>query len=93
MKELGYGKDYKYPHEFPATVVDQEYFPESLEGRRYYHPADSGFESEIKKRMAEWKNRRSVLRSRSEKKGAGGTGKTRAKESDKSGRRTKGSRD
>jgi putative ATPase len=71
MKELGYGKDYKYPHDFNDTVVNQEYFPESLEGRRYYHPGDSGFESEIKKRMSEWRKKRDALRSRPEKRSRG----------------------
>ena len=38
MKEIGYGDDYRYPHEDPEAVVDQEYFPEELAGRRYYRP-------------------------------------------------------
>jgi putative ATPase len=35
MKKLGYGKDYKYPHDFPNAEVDQEYMPEYLKGRSY----------------------------------------------------------
>jgi putative ATPase len=35
MKKLGYGKDYKYPHDFPDAKVDQEYMPESLRGKKY----------------------------------------------------------
>jgi putative ATPase len=35
MKKLGYGKGYKYPHDFPETKVDQEYMPESLRGKKY----------------------------------------------------------
>jgi putative ATPase len=35
MKKLGYGKNYKYPHNFPDALVDQEYMPENLKGRIY----------------------------------------------------------
>lgn len=38
MKELGYGKDYKYAHDFQRAQVDQEHLPEELRGRRYYDP-------------------------------------------------------
>ena len=62
MEGLGYGKDYLYPHDFPGKVVNQNYLPESLEGRSYYHPTDSGFESEIKRRIEEWRKRREALR-------------------------------
>lgn len=55
MKETGYGKDYKYAHNFPGHFVDQEHLPPSLKGKKYYNPSDQGFEGEIKKRL---KNRR-----------------------------------
>src|SRR5205823_6008451 len=42
MKGLGYGADYRYPHDHPDAVVDQEYLPERLAGRRYYEPTDRG---------------------------------------------------
>ncbi len=35
MKDLGYGKDYKYPHDYPDAVVEQEYLPKKLKGRKY----------------------------------------------------------
>ena len=35
MKKLGYGKGYKYPHDYPDAKVDQEYLPESLRGKKY----------------------------------------------------------
>ncbi|MEA1963721.1 MAG: replication-associated recombination protein A [Candidatus Aerophobetes bacterium] len=38
MKELGYGKNYKYPHNFPQGKVDQKYLPEGLEKKKYYKP-------------------------------------------------------
>ncbi len=38
MKNIGYGKDYKYAHDFPDAKVNQEHFPPSLKGRKYYKP-------------------------------------------------------
>jgi putative ATPase len=35
MKKLGYGKNYKYPHDFPDSKVEQEYMPKSLRGKKY----------------------------------------------------------
>ena len=55
MKELGYGKGYKYAHEFPDAYVEQEYFPEGLKGRAYYKPSERGFEAEIRKRLEKWR--------------------------------------
>jgi putative ATPase len=51
MKRLGYGKDYKYPHNYEHHWVKENYMPKGLEGRKYYSPSDIGFEKEIKKRM------------------------------------------
>jgi len=59
MKDLGYGKDYKYPHDFPDHFVDEVYLPENLKNRKYYHPSDFGFEKEIKKRLEWWKKKKS----------------------------------
>jgi putative ATPase len=66
MKNLGYGKDYKYPHDFPDHFVDETYLPENLKGRKYYHPTDFGFEKEIKKRLEWWNKKRSQGQSRKE---------------------------
>jgi len=38
MKELGYAKGYKYPHNYKDASVTQDYLPEELKGRRYYTP-------------------------------------------------------
>jgi putative ATPase len=43
-KKLGHGKGYKYPHDYPGHVVEQEYRPQRYEGRRYYEPSDQGEE-------------------------------------------------
>jgi putative ATPase len=39
-KRLGHGAGYRYPHEFPGGVVDQQYAPEAVAGRRYWQPTD-----------------------------------------------------
>ena len=49
MKDLGYGKEYKYPHDYPDHFVEEEYLPENLRGRTYYHPTEQGFEREDQK--------------------------------------------
>ena len=52
MKQLGYGKDYKYAHDYEGHVApDETYLPESLSGRRYYVPTDLGAEAELKRRV------------------------------------------
>ena len=55
MEDLGYGKGYKYPHDYPEHFVEEEYLPENLKGRIYYHPSDQGFEREIKRRLEYWR--------------------------------------
>ena len=39
MEKLGYGKGYRYAHNFPDHIVDQEHLPEELKGRKYYSPS------------------------------------------------------
>ena len=51
MKEIGYGKGYKYAHDFPGAQVDQEHMPEKLKGRKFYYPTDRGFEKTLKERI------------------------------------------
>ncbi len=52
MKSLGYGKDYKYAHDFEGHVAPEEtYLPETLQDRRYYVPTDLGAEAELKRRL------------------------------------------
>ncbi|NWF91898.1 MAG: replication-associated recombination protein A [Syntrophaceae bacterium] len=58
MEDLGYGKGYKYPHDYPDHFVEEEYLPENLKGRIYYDPSDQGFEKEIKKRLEGWRGRK-----------------------------------
>ncbi|UCG91360.1 MAG: replication-associated recombination protein A [candidate division WOR-3 bacterium] len=41
MKKLGYGKGYKYPHNYPQAQVEQEYMPETLKGKKYLKKKNS----------------------------------------------------
>jgi putative ATPase len=52
MKGMGYGKGYRYPHDYQGAVVSQDYLPEQLAGRRFYEPRESGYEKSIKERLA-----------------------------------------
>jgi putative ATPase len=58
MKEFGYGAGYQYPHDLPEAFADQDYLPEGLKGRVYYHPTDRGLEAEIGRRLKEWRRRK-----------------------------------
>jgi len=46
LRELGYGVGYRYPHDFPGHVVEQEYRPARFSGKRYYEPSGQGEERE-----------------------------------------------
>jgi putative ATPase len=50
MKQMGYGKDYKYDHDEAEAFSGQNYFPEGLPRQEFYQPVDRGFEREMKKR-------------------------------------------
>ena len=54
MRNVGYGKGYKYAHDFPGHFVPQQNLPDSLKGKRYYHPSDQGLEREIDNRLKRW---------------------------------------
>jgi len=56
-EELGYGKDYKYPHDYPGHFVEQDYLPEGVK-ERFYQPSEEGMEKIFKERLKElWKER------------------------------------
>jgi len=57
MKDLSYGKGYKYAHNFEDGYIKQEHLPEELKGKRYYFPTDRGFEKEIKQRLEKLKTK------------------------------------
>lgn len=51
MKEWGYGKDYKYAHNYEEGMVDQQHLPDELHGKNYYQPTDRGIEARIKEKL------------------------------------------
>lgn len=53
MKELDYGKDYKYAHNYAGNKVEQQHLPDEIKSRVYYHPTANGHEKKIK----EWLKR------------------------------------
>jgi len=56
MKELGYGNDYQYPHDFKEAFTLENYMPEKVSGETLWHPSDNLREKEIKERMNKlWK--------------------------------------
>ena len=58
MKDLGYGKDYKYAHNFTDAYVDQDYLPDDLQGETFYVPTDRGYEQSIRERLDQWRKLR-----------------------------------
>ncbi len=56
QKQWGYGKEYKYPHSYENAYVEQEYFPESVTLRDYYHAKDQGYEDYLVKMHEKKKN-------------------------------------
>jgi putative ATPase len=67
MKDLGYGKDYHYSHDFEDSYSYQKYFPDRLEERTYYTPSPFGFEKEIKKRLDWWEGLKKRQQSKDKK--------------------------
>ncbi len=66
MKAVGYGKEYKYAHDFTDAITDQEYFPSELKGTRYYHPTDRGRELKIKEYLGKYQQIRTELMKKTE---------------------------
>ncbi len=58
MQKLGYGKDYKYAHNYPGHIVEQDYLPKELRDKKYYTPSDSGFEIRIKEQLKNWEDKK-----------------------------------
>jgi putative ATPase len=53
MKELGHGKDYRYAHdEEDAFAAGETYFPDNMEEKIYYHPAERGLEIKIGEKLS-----------------------------------------
>ncbi len=67
MKDLGYGKGYKYVHNYQDAITDQEHMPSELRNRIYYRPTTRGYEKIIKDRLDKW---RKILAKRKALKGS-----------------------
>jgi len=62
LKELGYGKGYRYAHDEPDAVADMECLPPELDGSAFFTPGNEGWEQRIRERLAEIRRRRRRLR-------------------------------
>jgi putative ATPase len=51
-QSMGFGKEYKYPHNYEGHFVVEDYLPDELKGRHYYQPSNSGRERDIAERLA-----------------------------------------
>jgi putative ATPase len=58
MKEMGYGENYKYAHDYPEHFVEQQHLPDSLKDRKFYTPGNQGYEKEIETRLKTWWQKR-----------------------------------
>jgi putative ATPase len=58
MRDMGYGKDYKYAHDYPDQIVSQEHLPDSLKGREFYTPGNSGNEKQVRDRLKDWQQKK-----------------------------------
>ncbi len=59
MKEIGYGKEYKYPHDHKNHFIEENYFPQELIKTQYYFPSENGHEKNLKERLKNlWKGKK-----------------------------------
>ena len=58
MKDLGYGKNYKYAHNYKDAYIPQDYLPEKLQGQIFYTPSERGHEKAIRQRLEKWRSLR-----------------------------------
>lgn len=58
MKDIGYGKDYRYAHNFENNFVNQEFLPDSISGKKFYEPQDNPRENDLRKYLKNlWKDK------------------------------------
>ncbi len=58
MKNMGYGKGYKYAHDYPGHIVEQQNLPDSLQGKQFYTPTEQGYEKQAKERLKAWEQQK-----------------------------------
>jgi putative ATPase len=63
MKDLGYGREYRYDHAEGGYAAGQEYLPEPLRGAKWYEPTDAGYEKTLAERLAWWAARKASVKS------------------------------
>ncbi len=54
MRSLGYGRDYKYAHDYEGHFAGQQNLPEELAGKRFYEPGSEGYEGAVRERIEAW---------------------------------------
>ncbi|MBL0325949.1 MAG: replication-associated recombination protein A [Cytophagaceae bacterium] len=54
MKEIGYGKNYKYSHEYAGNFAKQNFLPDELKGKKIYEPGNNARENEIRRSLQTW---------------------------------------
>lgn len=54
MKELNYGKDYKYAHDYPGNFVEMEFMPQELKQHIFYKPQQNAAEMKLLERLKAW---------------------------------------
>ena len=64
MKDLKYGTDYKYPHDYPDHFIQENYLPQELKDKVYYRPTNLGREKILRDRlMSFWGKRKNLKKS------------------------------
>jgi putative ATPase len=51
MRKIGYGKGYRYAHDYEEGQVEQQHLPDAIKDRTYYHPSDRGYEKTVQERL------------------------------------------
>ncbi len=54
MKQIGYGKDYKYSHSYEGNFIKQNFMPDELQGTTLFRPGPNAREEDIRKKLAQW---------------------------------------
>ncbi len=69
MKDMDYGKGYKYAHDYPGHFVGQQNLPNSLQGKHYYIPSDQGYEKQVASRLKAWWQEEKPVKPKKRRKG------------------------
>jgi putative ATPase len=57
MRRMGYGRNYRYPHDLPGGYVPMSYLPEDLQSTQFYQPTKRGYEATVEERLRYWRQR------------------------------------